>query len=118
MDRGLAGDIAHVGDLDVEGGVGVGGTSLGVDSDLKGRLALELVGELGIAQAVAEAVSDLVVVVPLGIGAVSADRAGGIAGAGNRVVIAGLIVAVANVDVLRLDEVSAGVEAQDAASAG
>ena len=118
LDRGLAGDIAHVGDLDVEGGVGVGGTSLGVDSDVKGRLALELVGELGIAQAVAEAVSDLVVVVPLGIGAVSADRAGGIAGAGNRVVIAGLIVAVANVDVLRLDEVSAGVEAQDAASAG
>ena len=118
LDRGLAGHVADVGHLDVEGGVRVGGAGLGVGRDLKGGLALKLVGELGVAQAVAKAVGDLVVVVPLGVRAVRADRAGGVAVAGHGVIVAGLVVAVANVDVLRLDDVRAGVEAQDAAGTG
>ena len=118
LDGGLAGHVAHVGDLHVEGGEGVGGAGLGVHGDVEDGLALELEGEVGVAQAVAEAEGHLVVVVPLGGGAVGAGGIAGVAVAGHGVIVAGLVVAVAHVDALGLDGVGAGGEAQHAAGAG
>ena len=118
LHRGLAGNLAGVGYLHIEGSVGLRCAGLAVDVHADLRLTLDLLREGGIAQAVAKAVGHFVIVIPLGGRSVCTHGRGCIAHAVDAVRIAGLVVTVAGIQTLGLDGVSARGEAQQTAGTG